>query len=76
MSDVWLDERGRCQWKEELGKQRNRQEQQIRERNKSVPEPEIIPHNIKNDTPPIGVPISDDDSSDDDYFAESPHAES
>ena len=47
-----------------------------RKRNKSVPEPEIIPHNIKNDTPPIGVPISDDDSSDDYYFAESPHAES
>ena len=61
--------------KKELGKQRQRQEQKIRERNKSVPEPEIIPHNNKNGPPPTGAPISDDDISDDDSFVESPHVE-
>ena len=30
LSDVWIDERGRRERKEELVKQRNRQEQQIR----------------------------------------------
>ena len=75
-SDVWFDERGRCEQKEELGKQRNRQEQEICERNMSVPETEIISHYTKNDPPPTGAPISDVDSTDDDSFVESTHAES
>ena len=76
MFDVWINESGRCERKEELAKKRNRQEQQIREKNKSVTEPEIIPLNTKNDPPPTSAPISDDDSSDDDSFVESSHAES
>ena len=36
---------------------------------------EIIPHNIKNDPPPLGALSFGDDNSDDDSFAESPHAE-
>ena len=36
----------------------------------------MIPLNTKYDLPPIGAPISDDKSSDDDYFVEYPHIES
>ena len=74
--DVWIDERGRRERKTELGKQRNRQEQTIRDKNKMVPEQEIIPLNRKDDPPPLGAPISDDEMSDDDFFAGYPHTES
>ena len=76
MADVWLDERGRRERKTEPGKQRNRQEQLIQEKNKIFPEQEIIPLNIKDNLPPVGAPISDDEISDDDSFAGSPHTES
>ena len=41
-----------------------------------VPDQEIIPLNTKYDPPPFGAPISDDESSNCDYFVELPHAES
>ena len=41
-----------------------------------VTEQEIIPLNRKDDPPPLVAPISDDEMSDDDYFAGSPHTES
>ena len=45
--------------------QRQRREQRVHEHNKAVPD--IIPLNQKNDSlPPVGVPISDDEMSDDD----------
>ena len=62
--------------KHKFGKQRNRQEQLIREKKNMVPEQEIIPLNRKDDTPPVGAPISDDETCDDDSFAGSPHTES
>ena len=46
------------------------------ESNKSVPQPKIIPINTKYDTPHIGAPISDDESSDYDFVVESLHTES
>ena len=76
MSYAWIYDRGRRERKEELGKQRNRQEQLIGKSKKSITDPEIIPLNNKNDLTPTGAPISDDDSSDDDSFVEYPHAES
>ena len=76
MDDVWLGERGRQEQKDKLGKQRHRQDQRIIERKNSVPEPESIPLNTKDDPPPIGDPISDDDISDNYSFVESPHTES
>ena len=78
MADVWLDEPGRREQKKQLGRQRQRQEQQIQEKNRYVPIPEqeIIPHKYKDDPPPFGAPISDDESSDCDYFVELSHAES
>ena len=71
--DVWIDERGHRERKTELGKQRNCQEQLIRDKNKMVPEQEIIPLNRKDDPPPLGAPISDDEMSDDDSSSGSPH---
>ena len=68
MVDVWLDERGRRERKTELGKYRNCQEQLIQDKNKMVPEQEIILLNRKDDPPPVGAPISDDEISDDDSF--------
>ena len=41
-----------------------------------VPEQEIIPLNRKDYPPPLGAPISNDEMSDDDFFAGSPHTES
>ena len=41
-----------------------------------VPEQDIILLNRKGDPPPVGAPISDDEMSDDDSFAGSPHTES
>ena len=41
-----------------------------------VPEQEIIPLNRKDGPPPAGAPISDDEMSNDDYFAGYPHTES
>ena len=41
-----------------------------------VPEQDIIPLNRKDDPPPLGAPISDDEMSDDDFFARSPHTQS
>ena len=38
-----------------------------------VPEQEIILLNRKDDPPPVGAPISDDEISDDDSFSGSPH---
>ena len=39
-------------------------------------EQDIIPLYTKDDLPPVGAPISDDETSDEDYFAGSPHTES
>ena len=75
MADVWLNERGRRERKTVLGKQRNSQEQLIREKNKMVSEQGIIPLNRKDNPPPVGAPTSDDEMSDDDSFAGSPHTE-
>ena len=41
-----------------------------------VSEQEIILLNRKDDAPPVGTPISDDEMSDDDSFSGSPHTES
>ena len=41
-----------------------------------VTKQDIIPLNRKDDPPPLVAPISDDEMSDDDYFAGSPHTES
>ena len=76
LADVWLDEPGRRERRQQLGRQRQRQEQRIREKNNSVPEQPIIPLNEKDVPPLFGAPISDDDSSDDDSFVEHPYAES
>ena len=76
LADVCIDNRGRQELKEQLGKQQHCQEQHIRERNNYVPEPYIIPLHTKDDPPPIGAPISDYESSDDDSFAEYTHTES
>ena len=61
-----------------LGKQRQRQERGIQEKNRFVPVPEqeIISLNTKDYQPPFGAPICDDKISDCDYFVELPHAES
>ena len=78
MADVWLEEPGRQEQKKHLGKQRQRQEQRIGEKNRSVtvPDQEIVPHRTKDDPPPFGAPIYDDEISDCGYFVELPHAES
>ena len=76
LAENFLDERGRRERKEQLGKQGHHQEQCIRDRNKYVPEPEIIPLITKDDTPPIGPSIYDNESSDDYSFVKSPHTES
>ena len=78
MSDVWLDDPGRQEQKEQLGDQLQHQYRRVREKNRYVPVPEqeIIPLNTKDDPPPCGAPISDDESSDCDSFVELPHAES
>ena len=72
MADFWLDERGRREQKEKLGKQRLRREQQMRVKNNYVPNQPIIP--LKDDLPPDGAPISDDYSSDCDSFVEIKHS--
>ena len=61
-----------------MGNQYQRQEQRIQDNNRFVPVPkqETIPLNTKDDPPPFGAPISDDESSDCDSFVELPHAES
>ena len=57
LADVWIDEPGRRERKEHLGKQRQCQERRIRPKNSSVPvlEQEIIPHKTKDDPPPFGA---------------------
>ena len=74
LTEVWLDERGRREQNEKLGKQRLRREQRMRVKNNSVPNQPIILIHPKDDLPPDGAPISDDDSSDCDYFVEIPHS--
>ena len=61
-----------------MGKQQQRQERRIQQKNRFVPVPEqeTIPLNTKDDPPPFGAPISDDESSDCDSFVKLPHAES
>ena len=78
MAGFWLDDPGLQERKKQLGKQRQRQERRIREKNKYVPVPEqeIVPLKTKDDLPPFGAPISDDESSYCDSFAGLPHAES
>ena len=52
--------------------ERKRQERRIQDKNRyaPVPEQEIIPHKTKDDPPPFGAPISDDESSNCDSFVE------
>ena len=63
LHDVWLDERGRHDRKQELERQRKRIEDRLRERNQSILE--IITLNTKDDDyfSPRGAPISDDELS-------------
>ena len=78
LADVWLDDPGCWERKEQLGKQWQHQERRIREKNRYVPvtEKEITPLNNKDYTPPFGAPISDDESSNCDSFVEIPYVES
>ena len=76
LDDVWLDEHVCRERKTELGKKRDHQEQLILEKKKMVSYQDIIPLNRKDDLPPGGAPISDDEMSDDGYFSGSPHTES
>ena len=78
LADFWIDEPGRQEQKEHLGKQRQHQERRIQEKNRPVPVPEqeTIPHKTKDNTPPFVAPISNDKSSDCDSFVELPQEES
>ena len=66
LEDVWLDEQGRRERREQLGYQRRCRQDKIREKSRAVPD--IIHLNSKDNdvTPFTGAPISDDESSDDD----------
>ena len=62
LDDVWLDEQGRRNRKQELDYQRRRREDRIREHNRAVPD--IIPLNVKDDAgPPTGTHVSYNESS-------------
>ena len=62
LKDVWLDEQGRRNRKQELDCQRRRSEDRIHEHNRAVPD--IIPLNVKDDAdPPIRAHVSNDESS-------------
>ena len=62
LDDVWLDERGRRERKAELEHQRRRNDDCLRERNRSIPD--IIPLGAKDDDRvPEGAHISDDEES-------------
>jgi len=62
LDEVWLDEQGQHNQKQELEEQRQKREEKICEKNQVIHPPTIISLNKPNDSPFFGV--SDDESCD------------